>query len=523
MALFKFPFRPIWMLIPMLALLASALISIAVYGSIPRLPAGLKVEDWAVGGMNYGEFERQLAEKKARLLEQPIALTVSGGIGAGTQVRTLQQLGLHTEEGQIQRQLRQLREGSPFRRAVNRWKARSSVWAWPRGIADEPLQAALQQAFPQVYARQPVNAKRIFTENDTISYTAEMPVERVDENKLREQLELLLPTWGSPKWSSGLPLCGSDSAQGGPPAGPGKNPGGGQTPSAVSPVPLPVPMRSIQPKITVQSLQTQGIVRKISEFTTQYPVNTAPGVNSEGRVHNVRSTAATIQDVLLKPGEVFNYAPYIEQTEKTFGFKEAPVIVNGKLVPGIGGGICQVSSTLYNAVLRAGLAIVERRSHSLPVSYVPLGQDATFASGHINFKFKNSTEHYLLIRTMSDDRSLTVKLFGQTPQNLTYDVESVTVETLQPPVKYVLNPALPAGKQETVVQGKPGYVVETYRIQKKNGVAVSRERISRDTYSAQPTVVAANNGTGGGQDRSAPGPGSSDPLIEDGVKGPNFR
>ncbi|UUZ82649.1 VanW family protein [Paenibacillus sp. P26] len=196
-------------------------------------------------------------------------------------------------------------------------------------------------------------------------------------------------------------------------------------------------------------------------------MNTAPGVNSEGRVHNVRSTAATIQDVLLKPGEVFNYAPYIEQTEKTFGFKEAPVIVNGKLVPGIGGGICQVSSTLYNAVLRAGLAIVERRSHSLPVSYVPLGQDATFASGHINFKFKNSTEHYLLIRTMSDDRSLTVKLFGQTPQNLTYDVESVTVETLRPPVKYVLNPALPAGKQETVVQGKPGYVVETYRIQRK--------------------------------------------------------
>ncbi|UUZ82650.1 hypothetical protein LJK88_00780 [Paenibacillus sp. P26] len=202
MALFKFPFRPIWMLIPMLALLASALISIAVYGSIPRLPAGLKVEDWAVGGMNYGEFERQLAEKKARSLERPIALTVSGGIGAGTQVRTLQRLGLHTEEGQIQRRLRQLREGSPFRRAVNRWKARSGVWAWPRGIADEPLQAALQQAFPQVYARRPVNAKRIFTENDTISYTAEMPVERVDENKCGNSWSCCSPRGARP---SGAP------------------------------------------------------------------------------------------------------------------------------------------------------------------------------------------------------------------------------------------------------------------------------------------------------------------------------
>ncbi|UUZ91198.1 hypothetical protein LJK87_36655 [Paenibacillus sp. P25] len=238
MALFKFPFRPIWMLIPMLALLASALISIAVYGSIPRAPAGLKVEDWAVGGMNYGEFERQLAEKKARSLERPIALTVSGGIGAGTQVRTLQRLGLHTEEGQIQRRLRQLREGSPFRRAVNRWKARSGVWAWPRGIADEPLQAALQQAFPQVYARRPVNAKRIFTENDTISYTAEMPVERVDENKSAGTAGAAAPHVGLAQVELRPSAMRRDSAQGGLPRGQGRTLAAGKR------HPLSLPFRS---------------------------------------------------------------------------------------------------------------------------------------------------------------------------------------------------------------------------------------------------------------------------------------
>ena len=108
----------------------------------------------------------------------------------------------------------------------------------------------------------------------------------------------------------------------------------------------------------------------------------------------------------MAPGETFDYSKIIAQTEAKFGYKEAPVILNGNLVPGIGGGICQVSTTLYNAVLRSGLEIVERRNHSLPVSYVTLGQDATFANGYINFKFRNNTDAYLWIRTITTDPAL---------------------------------------------------------------------------------------------------------------------
>ncbi|MCZ8514910.1 VanW family protein [Paenibacillus filicis] len=523
--MFRFPFRWSWALILALILLVSALASIAVYGSLSRLPAGLKVEDWAVGSLRISDFERQWADKKARLAEQPIALTVHDGTVAGTQVRTLQQLGLQTDESFIAGQLRLLREGSPFRRALYRWKMRNAVWSWHREISMDVLTASLKEAFPQVYARQPVNAKRLFLEGDAISYTAEAGALRIDEAELKERLELLLPTWGSVKWTASLPLCGTGETKSTGTTEPEPEQQAETVSASAAPpaVPLSVPMKTIQPQVTVQSLQAQGIVRKISEFTTSYPQNAVPGMNGEGRIHNVRSTAASIHDVLLKPGEVFDYAPYIQATEKKFGFKEAPVIVNGKLVPGIGGGICQVSSTLYNAVLRAGLAIIERRNHSLPVSYVPLGQDATFASGHIGFKFKNSTDHYLLIRTMSDDRSVTVKLFGQTPQDITYDVESKTLETLQPPVKYVLNPSLKVGKQETVVQGKPGYIVETYRIKKQNGVIIGRERVSRDTYSAQPTIVSVNNGGSGGQDHTPPAPGNDEPFVEDGIQGPMFR
>lgn len=247
---------------------------------------------------------------------------------------------MNTQE--VLARLEPLTYGSPFQRAVYRWRLRHEVLTLIPRFPEEKVQGALKEAFREVYARQPINARRVIGPDDTIRHIPEIRVQHIDEEKLKEQLEKLLSSWET--------LCGSEN----------------------QPLSLDVPMRTVDPQITLRTLQEQGIIRKISEFTTNFPNTQSPAASSEGRVHNVRSTAASLQDVLLKPGEVFDYAPYIEQTEKRFGFKEAPVIVNGKLVPGIGGGICQVSSTLYNAVLRAGLTVVERRNHSLPVSYVPL-------------------------------------------------------------------------------------------------------------------------------------------------------
>ncbi|KPV59769.1 von Willebrand factor A [Paenibacillus sp. A3] len=488
-----------WFWISTLTLMLAIFLSVAAYGSLARVPAGVRVADWPIEGLTWSELERQLASKMSALLEQKVRLSVPGG---GSAERTLRQLGLEINGQELLTQLHPVREGPPYRRAAARWRLRGASLALTPALSADKLRAALSEAFPQVYARKPTDAQRLIDGNDAISYVPETRVERVDEAKLLSRLQAALPDWGA---VAAPPESAGESRQ--------------QAPAAIL---LDVPMRTQEPAITEQALRAQGIIRKIGEFTTVSPPAPA-AVSIEGRVHNVRSTAASLQDVLLKPGEVFDYAPFIERTEKRFGFKEAPVIVNGKLVPGIGGGICQVSSTLYNAVLRAGLTVVERRNHSLPVSYVALGQDATFATGHINFKFRNSTDHYLLIRTSSDERSVTVKLFGQTPPDITYEIESKTLETLAPPVKYVLNPSLPGGKQEIVMQGKPGYVVETFRYKKQNGVVISQEKVSRDTYHALPTVIASGGGSGT-LDRTAPPPGESPaPLIEDGVRGPTFR
>lgn len=499
--------RFLWMLTGTLMLALTVFMTVLIYGLLPRTPERMSIGDWVIGGLTASELQQQLAEKKTRLLEQKVRLMIKKDGSEISAERTLGDWGLEVNEQEVLDQLQPLSQGSPFQRAAFRWRVREASWTLSPHISADKLLSALKQAFPQVYSRMPVNAQRIVQQDDTISYVPEVRVERIDEGKLLNLLEGTLPTWGSPRWLQSNLL--EDTAQ-------GKN----QTSISI----LAVPLNVAEPSVTVQHLQAQGIVRKIGEFTTSYPPTASSSLSSAGRVHNVCSTAASIQDVLLKPGDVFDYAPYIEQTEKQFGFKEAPVIVNGKLVPGIGGGICQVSSTLYNAVLRAGLAIVERKNHSLPVSYVPLGQDATFANGYINFKFRNSTKHYILIRTYADDRSLTVKLFGQTPPEFTYDIESKTVETLPVPVKYVVNQALPKGKQEILIKGKPGYVVETYRYKKQNGAIVSTEKMSRDTYSAQPTVIASNSGSGNTDHPNPPsGREAPKPLIEDGIKGPNLR
>jgi len=283
-------------------------------------------------------------------------------------------------------------------------------------------------------------------------------------------------------------------------------------PAKAQPLRLTLPVTAEQAAVTVQSLQAQGVERKIAEFTT-------PIIDrSAGRLHNVSVTASVVNDMVLKPGEVFDYAKVIEQAEKQYGFQESKVILNGRLVNGVGGGICQVSTTLYNAILRSGLEVVERRNHSLPISYAEPGQDATFSSGWINFRFRNNTDAHLLIRTETKPDKFTVKLFGRIPDDIGYEIESHKLEVIPAPVEYVSNINLKPDERVTLVEGKPGYVVETFRITRKNGVVIARDKISKDRYAPQPTLVAVKESK-----TPPPEPQSEQPKIEDGVKGPVYR
>ncbi|UKS26165.1 VanW family protein [Paenibacillus sp. HWE-109] len=479
----SYPFAKITLYASILAGLLSAFgIALYVYGSQATLPANFSVAGWRVGGMPYEAFQQQLQQRLELLTAYPIQIETSYPDIPNRQL-TLGQLGIHFQTEALTNSLEQLFQSSPLHRIQARWTLRHAAIPLEVSVNETQLSSEVKGAWQTLYAQQPAPAKRLVTPQDSILYEPERKVLRVDFAHLSEHLLEVTPSVS--------------------------------TIHNAAPIRLTLPLYEESPPTTVENLKQQGIDGKISEFTTSFPTS------GEGRIHNIRSTAESIQDLLMAPGETFDYSKIIAQTEAKYGYKEAPVILNGKLVPGIGGGICQVSTTLYNAVLRSGLEIIERRNHSLPVSYVPLGQDATFANGYINFKFRNNTDTYLLIRTITTDQAVTVKLFGHMSPGITYDIDSSIVETIQPPIKYLHNPSLPLGATRSVSIGKAGYKVETYRTKKENGILVKKELISKDQYSPVPTLIAANRGD------IKPEEGlpneSKQPILEDGVKGPSFR
>ncbi|TLS50603.1 hypothetical protein FE782_19780 [Paenibacillus antri] len=480
----------------------------ALYGMQRTLPSGMTLSGWSVGGWEGEAFRAGLEERVAAIAGKDVSMTAKLPKGGGAVTRSVKlgELGLRTNAAAIAAETERLFEGPFWERVMLRWQWRGRELTLELGFEEAALAAAAKKRWPELYAAQPVDAKRTIVAGDRIVYTPEVTAPRIDEAK--------------------LPATALAALGGGTPGGEAASPGSGGLmpfPEALKPdgrllsaepLGFAMPIVQLQPKVTVASLKAQGIERVIASYTTSFATSKA------GRKYNVSKTAAVVHDRLMAPGDVFDYAKIIKETEEKFGFREAPVILNGKMVPGIGGGICQVSTTLYNAVLRAGLEIVERRNHSLPVSYAPLGQDATFASGYINFKFRNSTDKYILIRTSSEGGRLTVKLFGSLDAGVTYEIKSVTLQEIDPPTKYVKNASLPKGSVKLLQRGKPGYVVETYRYKKVNGKIVDKERISKDTYKAQPSLYASNAGGTSSDDRKHDA--KSEHIVEDGVFAPVF-
>lgn len=170
-----------------------------------------------------------------------------------------------------------------------------------------------------------------------------------------------------------------------------------------------VPFKEVMPSITKKDLELVIKSDLISEYTTTFDQNLIE------RSLNIKIAAKAIDGKVLKLGEVFSFNNTVGPRTEEAGYQTAMIIEGNTFVPGLGGGVCQVSSTLYNAVRLAApsLSVVERSPHSLPVKYVPLGQDATVAYPNLDFKFKNSSDGYLLIRSIVNGNTLTFRIYGK--------------------------------------------------------------------------------------------------------------
>lgn len=239
-----------------------------------------------------------------------------------------------------------------------------------------------------------------------------------------------------------------------------------------------------KPKKTINDFGSEAFPDRLSVFTTRYDAS------QTDRTTNLRIACQKINGKVILPGETFSYNKTLGVRSVATGYKNAKVYENGEVVDGIGGGICQISSTLYNAVLMANLDIVERRNHQFVTSYVPAGRDATVVYGMTDFRFKNTRKYPVTIKASINNGIATISIYGITEENeYTVSFETRTIATIPTSVKYEEDATMAAGTEKVRQKGANGLKTETYIIKSLNGKVVSKNLLSRDTYDAMKKIV----------------------------------
>ncbi len=208
-----------------------------------------------------------------------------------------------------------------------------------------------------------------------------------------------------------------------------------------------------------------------------------------GRSENIKLASNSINNTLLMPDEEFSFNKSTGPRSAEAGYKEAPVIINGELVPDTGGGVCQVSTTLYQAAVRSNLEVIARRNHGLPVNYVPLGQDATVSYGYIDFKFKNNKEYPIYIESFINGNRLFVKIHSKKSDNISIDLESEVVEVIDPKIEIKKDENMYLNEKKIIKKPKKGYRVITYKVYKEEGKEIKREKITKDYYPPKEGII----------------------------------
>lgn len=249
---------------------------------------------------------------------------------------------------------------------------------------------------------------------------------------------------------------------------------------------IEVPTEIQEPQLTEEMIQEQfGLVGECSTKCS----------NNYNRNCNISQACKNMNGKMLQPGETFSFNKVVGQRTSANGFKEATVILGGQYEQGLGGGICQASTTLYNAVLKSNLKVVERSAHAWPSDYVPTGLDATVDWPNLDFKFTNDSEFQVIIVTWFDwdKRTVNAQIYGKKlpdGQSITLEAKVVSVNGTGP-TEYVEDKELATGKRKTIRQAHTGQTAKAYKVWKdKDGKEIKREEYNTTTYTAYGERIA---------------------------------
>lgn len=242
-----------------------------------------------------------------------------------------------------------------------------------------------------------------------------------------------------------------------------------------------------KPEVTIQDITKHLYQDTLGKYTSSYE-------NSDkNRASNVALGAKMLNGTIVMPGETFSFNKVMGDCGlSSRGFKPAAVFKQGKVEQEIGGGVCQISSTLYVAALYANMSIVSRKNHGLPVGYVPASLDATVYYPYLDFKFKNTREYPVkIVATTTSSRKLTISICG-TKEDVEYEIELTSKKTgsIEPKVQKKEDSSLASGKTKVIQAGAYGYTSVAYKTVKLNGKVVSKTLLSEDKYDSTPKIIA---------------------------------
>lgn len=324
---------------------------------------GVVISGIPLGHLRIEEAQKKLEENKKKILDCPVHFTTPGK----TISISMGELGLsYNYDAALQQAYQIGRKGIIFRKAYSKFIA-----SW--GITCDPQYQWNQQSMKEALTKHIVPLS-IPAEDARFTITADNSLEIIPD-KLGRQADF-------------DSLCAIIKKL---------------TPNQKATI--PIPFTEVTPGISTKELESLKTANLFSTYSTKFDSNLT------GRTENIRLAAKTIDCKVLKPDQEFSFNQTVGPRTVESGYQMAIIIEGNEFVPGLGGGVCQVSSTLYNAVRLANLTVTERSGHSIPITYVPPGRDATVAYPDIDFRFKNDSGGYILIRSDVTDDTLTFSIY----------------------------------------------------------------------------------------------------------------
>ncbi len=409
-----------------------------------RVLPGVEVMGTSLGGMNKAEGVETLSELEKNLRATRVVLSYHGRSWS----LLLNEAGFCLNKEAIMEQAFSAgRQGSP----IQRWRDRNHIKMAGCAISpvfefDQEKLAGRVRELTREITEEPKDATLKIVDNDSIVVVPGQNGIGVDFDRLKRDLSTVLKDGEKPEVS--------------------------------------LTLAPVAPTRTTETVESMGVNGLLARYTTGFDSSNV------SRTYNISVAARALDELLIMPGHVVSFNEVVGPRSSEAGYKTALVIINNEFVDGIGGGVCQVSTTLYNCVLLANLEIVERTCHSLPVGYVPIGRDATVVYDALDFKFRNNTDSYLYLKSFVYGGQITFKIYGNTADKKDVSISTWITREIEPGVVYENDPNLPKGEQVVKQEGASGFMASGERVVMLNGKVEKREALSSSEYSPMNKIIA---------------------------------